>query len=389
VQYWYSIRGDSVKRGVADELVLFEMAKKGKIKPNDLVWCTASGSGWVAASTVPGLFSTEQSARSEAAPDSGTGESIPSPGPAASTKSRLMVPILIALALAAITGALALMAVMIRERAGHSEALPQLLAPLELEAMATSNELVGIGAGLAAVASSNAAAYLRDRISVCFDADRLDEAEKLINELRENCDDQAGAARLSSRLAGLKRTASRRAGLEIALRQGTLDSATAVELFIIYKERGEEKKLEGLVESMLRERLAMTWENSLSVARLCEAAGWQVSERVALREFDSHASLTGPAEPHLEAARMYEALGEQLKGADLLERYLTNSPLSSAAWFELAAIRSASGDSKSAMKALQMAIEQGGDAACSSARRELRFAPIRDSRAFKTLVGIK
>ena len=157
----------------------------------------------------------------------------------------------------------------------------------------------------------------------------------------------------------------------------------------IFQERKEASTLQDLVEALIRDKGEITSGASLSAARLCKAAGWPVLQKSSLKEFVARAPMSGPAGEYLEVVQMYGALGESGKGADLLTKYLANEPQSSAAWMELSAIRCAAGDSKAAMTALKQAIDRGGNEACANARRDSRFDSIRDTRAFRTLIGIK
>lgn len=384
MQYWYAVRGNSSLRGVADELVLFEMARNGRLKPTDLVWNTTTGSRWVPASTIEGLF--PPIAQAGAADDAAS--VVPgSVQPDAGRRRSWMIPGIVTVVLVSIA---CMMAIVALKFVKVEKTLPKadFLSALEQEAMSSAST-VEMTKGIAAVARSNVVASLRDRIAVCFVQDRLAEAEKLIADLRQTEGGAEFVQRLASRLEGLKRTALRKSELEKELKSGTLDKAGAEELVSIFRERREEAILQALTEDLLRDKSGITPAISLAAARLCNAAGWTTSEKIALREFAGRAAMSGPDSDYLEAVRMYSALGEPLKGADLLARYVTNAPQSCAAWLELAAIRCSAGDFKAGMTALRQAVDRGGNEACASARRDPRFDTVRDTRAFRSLIGIK
>lgn len=385
MQYWYSIKGNSAIRGQADELVLFEMAKNGKLKPSDLVWSTSTGSRWVPASTIEGMFS--QAALAEAARSSGQPEPAVAQSPAGK-QHHWIKTVVVAAALLLVTCVMAFIAMKLVKSA-KPPPKQDFLKSLEEEARSTFST-GDVAVGSMAVGRDNAVASLRDRIAACFAKDQLDESAKLIEELRKTEGGAEFAQRLAVRLDGLRRTASRKGELENALSAGTLDKAGAEELFTIVMERKEEARLQSVTEGLLREKSAITPASSLSAARMCRAAGWRSLQKTALREFCARATMSGPDTDYLEVVNMYSALGEPLKGIDLLSKYLTNSPRSSAAWLELAALQcSAGGDSKAAMAALKQAVEGGGQDACSAARRDARFDSIRNTSAFRNLIGIK
>ena len=384
MQYWYATRGTSTTRGMADELVLFEMAKKGRIRPSDLVWSTTTGSCWVPASTIEGLFLTLPAEHETAAALAEV------PGIRrvdAGNPGKWIYPLLVAVAMLCVAGAMALVAVKV-VRARRMPPPTGFLAEIERKAMGNAMP-GGVAEAVASSTRSNLVASLKDRISACIVDDRLAEAEELITTLRQTEGGEELAGRLTTRLGGLKRTSARKAELERWLQMGTLATAAADELLLICRERGEEANLQKLTEDMLKEKSALTPEMSLSAARLCSEAGWKQLEKSALREFVSRAPMSGPDHEFLEVAQMYSNLGEQARGTELLERYLANSPQSSAAWLEVAAVRCSSGDSKAALVALRQAVEKGGDEACALARRDSRFDAIRDSPAFRILIGIK
>lgn len=384
MQYWYATRGNSTKRGMADELVLFEMAKKGRLKPTDLVWSAATGSCWVPASTIEDLF-LPAAAESETAAAPAV---VPVRNPANVDKHRKWVsPLLVTIAMLCLTCIMSFVAVKV-VRARRVVTPTGFLAKIERTAMADV-VTAGVSESIATSARSNAVASLKDRIYACFINDRLAEAEQLIESLRQTEGGEESAGRLTTRLGGLKRTSARKSELEKALKAGTLDIGAADELLIIYRERKEEDSLLTLTEDLLKDKGSLTPEMSLSAARLCKAADWKQLEKSALREFVSRALMSGPDHDYLEVAQMYSNLGEQAMGTQLLERYLANSPQSSAVWLEIAAIRCSSGDFKESMLALRQAVDKGGDEACALARRDSRFDPIRDSPVFLNLIGIK
>lgn len=53
MQWYYAVNGK--QNGPVEENALFDLARNGQIKPNDLVWNSTMGSQWAKASTVPGL----------------------------------------------------------------------------------------------------------------------------------------------------------------------------------------------------------------------------------------------------------------------------------------------------------------------------------------------
>lgn len=56
VQWFYMIRGDPSRHGLADEQLILDMALRREMGPEDLVWNRESGTEWVRAGSVPGLL---------------------------------------------------------------------------------------------------------------------------------------------------------------------------------------------------------------------------------------------------------------------------------------------------------------------------------------------
>lgn len=56
MKWFYMIRGDASRHGVADGNALAEMARRGQIGPDDLVWNQENGADWLRAGSVPGLL---------------------------------------------------------------------------------------------------------------------------------------------------------------------------------------------------------------------------------------------------------------------------------------------------------------------------------------------
>ena len=66
MQWFYAVNGQ--QNGPVEENVLFELARNGSIKPNDLVWNSTMGTAWAKASTVPGLFAGHPSSAADTPP---------------------------------------------------------------------------------------------------------------------------------------------------------------------------------------------------------------------------------------------------------------------------------------------------------------------------------
>lgn len=72
MQWYYATNGQ--QNGPVDESALFQLAREGKLRPDDLVWNVNMGNQWAKASTVSGLF---------AAPDGGGAQISAAPTPQA------------------------------------------------------------------------------------------------------------------------------------------------------------------------------------------------------------------------------------------------------------------------------------------------------------------
>ena len=107
MKWFYMIRGDVARHGIVDESTLADMARSGQIGPRDLLWNAETGTKWVEAITIPGLFAARQSAAAalHSAPTqdipSGSAPAAPAGGPASRRRNHTVL-LLVALAVAAV-----------------------------------------------------------------------------------------------------------------------------------------------------------------------------------------------------------------------------------------------------------------------------------------------
>jgi hypothetical protein len=294
--YWYASRGDASRRGVADERVLFEMVKKGQLRPTDLVWNASTGARWVSASTIEGLFPEGYVAPGGEAPADG----------AASQGSRRRPWVIALVAAAAAVAVFGIVIAYVIVSSGRKPAAKphsgstDFLTSRQRAALESTNASAQVRQAALVSAKVNAVAALSDKIAVCFGQERFDEAERLIAEMRLQEGGAEQASRLSGRLDAMKKTIARRTALESGMRDGSVDRAGADEL---------------------------------------------------------------------------------------LQIYLAGAPSNRTAWVDLAALLCARDARDSAIKALKHGIERGDDTVRNAVRGDARFAPLRDSREFKDLVG--
>jgi hypothetical protein len=63
MKWFYMVRGDVSRHGLVEDAELAELAKSGRIGPRDLLWNAETGTKWVEAITIPGLFAAPPPSR--------------------------------------------------------------------------------------------------------------------------------------------------------------------------------------------------------------------------------------------------------------------------------------------------------------------------------------
>jgi hypothetical protein len=107
MKWFYMMRNDVTRHGAVDEPTLAEMARNGQLGPRDLVWNGESGTRWIDAASVPGLFPARK-AEPELAP-----VAAPSPASAPTSPSATPAPQGARRRLAWVLGALVLLGVLL------------------------------------------------------------------------------------------------------------------------------------------------------------------------------------------------------------------------------------------------------------------------------------
>jgi hypothetical protein len=100
MRWYYLVKGDAAKHGLADVEQLRALVKSGVLRPADLVWEETGGDHWTPASSIEGLF-PESALREEAKPSA----QAPTGVPARHARPRVMLVVLLALLAALVIAA--------------------------------------------------------------------------------------------------------------------------------------------------------------------------------------------------------------------------------------------------------------------------------------------
>jgi tetratricopeptide (TPR) repeat protein len=356
------------------------MAKADELAPSDLVWRKETGTRWIRADCIEGLFpdAPEEPVVVEA-------EDAPAPPqPAGDKRVRKLGPITWILVAAAVLAAIAVGVVLVAERlylAGKP--IPGL--PVFVPKVSPAEEEASRQAALAA-ARSNRVTELAALVKQYLDQERIEEAMAALSELQEYEAPEELMSPLTRRLGKIEKLAVRREQLKQVLRKGSLTPALAKELFNICRMQAKTEDLLHLVEVMLDDPEFLTPGAALSSVRVCLVSGQDALLRRALNGFVLKSPKKGPFADYLEVANVYCSIGKAEEAKALLEAYLKNEPEVWQAWLELAAMTTSAQDIKPSLAAVKQATEHGGNVARDIARKDSRFASIRNTRSFKRYV---
>jgi hypothetical protein len=394
MQWYYKDKADGSRHGVAEEPALFEMARKGELKPGDLVCSEQTGTRWVPASTIKGLFDkpVEATAPAQAAP---APQSVKSKRP---EKDRKKIPVN-----AVVMGAIAICAAaaVIYYLKSHST-IEEFLPKADGQSPPTSTPWPEIPTdvtptpvsqeGTADNTDTNVpspAASIIEQMNKCMAEEDTDKASKLLMELAQSSEETLVVRAMSKKLSLLKQTLLRVKQCENALRKGELGPDGIRELVAYYESRKRTADLLKITAGILSNSNTLTTETSLGVARLSTILKEYGQTKIALDNYVSTVKVSKNVKEYIEVARMFNTVNDPLRGATLLNNYLERESTDSTVWFEFAALKCAGGDSDSAIEALKKAIKYGYEDVKEKARQDNRFAPIKEQRAFKKLIGSK
>jgi|GEM_PF-6274547 len=377
--WYYAERGRATNHGLVDELMLFDLAREGRLKPDDMVWSAADGKKWVKASTIEGLFPKDDHGnavihpRAEVAPHEHL----------QTVRERPMVLKFVAIAAGmgfVVAVGVAVYAGLRRPPAVEPPPPPPVVA-VEAPPVKTSSVTIAT-----AVIASNNVAVLVSQAVAALREERFDVAAMAVREMARFPEASNDYSNLSAQLEVLQRKFARRTELCALLDKGGLSSATAAELVQLHRERKIEPQLIEQAARILRDKKALSGNMALSVARVffqCKGYG---QARVALKEFAGRAAWSGSADDYIDAAKMCTRVEEMELGAGILEKYVRSESDSGPAWLELAAIQSSLNDTKAAFRALEAAVRFGGNQLRRKAIEDARFDNVRETRTFQRLV---
>ncbi|MCK5849984.1 MAG: DUF4339 domain-containing protein [Kiritimatiellae bacterium] len=363
MQWFYAHLGDTDNRGVVEQEELFEMARKGKLGPSDLVWNQQEDVGWVPASSVRGLF-PEPSEENIPAPEKEIEVTAPPPEPA---KSGKFIPILLILALLMVTAVVYTM----REEADR----------IRKEEKATPDP---------EVARSNKITKLVKQIDSALTNDNPKKAASLLTELSEYDHENNHTTEFSNQIDALNADLSQINTLWQSLYAGTLTDKSAKTLIKLYDDRGGSSRvIDCGMGIMSNKTITSRLHCHLSLALLFKALEHTENAENALNQFITNADYKGKEDIYIEASRMLTAQGRTKLTTEVLQKYLENQPTNSIAWLELAAVQSEGNTLKDSMNSLKKAIIYGNNNTKRAAVQDTRFKPIKNKRSFRKLTKVK
>ena len=373
MRWFYSSEGDGSKRGLVEQDALFEMAKKGELKPSDLVWQEDSEEGWMPASSVQGLFTGQEK---EAAAEPGAQP--PAPGappetakaPPPQAKKPLRKVVVALSALAVLMTAAVVITVVVEKLGGEPPEPPPTGPPPE-------------------VVRSNRVVQISQDIDTCLEHEDLGRARQLWTEMKEKDDTGLITESYRKRINALQVELSHFMEMQKTLRAGNINDKTIAELVRAYEKRGGNAALLELADSVLADQTALTPPKTVALARLFRALKDADRLRNTLGVFSAIAPTNGPVDTHLEVVKMYTAENMPTNAMQLLEKYLTGESKNTTAWYELGALRCSNGQDDKGMDALKMAVEFGNDDTKRAAIADPRYKSISERWSFRRLTKIK
>jgi len=406
MEWYYKDKTDGSRHGVVEQPDLFEMARKGELKPGDLVCSEQTGTRWVTASTIQGLFDKSV----EAPPPAKT-----APVPKSSKSERTGKGMNKTLVNAAVWGTIVVCVgaalFYYLKSSGTIDTFtpsgdvqppttpapsptptskptptpapetPTAVAPAPVpQEVTTGNTDVNVPSPMAATI---------EQLNKCIANEESEKASKLLTDLAMSSEETAVVRELSKRVSLMKQTLLRVKQLQVSLLKGELTPAGIKELAAYYESRKRTPDLLRLTAGMLSNTDALTSETSLGIARLCAVLKERDQTKTALATYVSTVQIAKNVKEYIEVARMFNTANDPLHGAAFLQKYLDREATNSTVLLEFAALKCVGGDSDAALEALRKAVKYGYEDAKEKARDDDRFAPIKEKRAFKKLTSPK
>lgn len=341
MRWFYTKLQGNLEHGLVEAEVLHEMAQKGTLSREDVIWAEDSGSGWALAETLQGLFPEKKEKialevkpdAQYAAPvqDQQTAQTQVSPKARRKRKKRRRLFFLFLVC--AVAG-------VVHYREKISERIPEeikayLPLPVDEEAIAA------------------------------MEAAELESAAAV----KAKSEEDAGRSRLL--------------GLKTALEAGSLDAAGARQMMDLWFEYDNL----GQMPVYLRRLLEAKGGVSDAVYRsVLYSAAVINDEKLVLRAINGYeAGLTAESSSGI-CLEVATVCGEKIsanRAADLLMKFLEKQQEAPLLWLELAAIQLQSGNEKDALNSLKKACDSGNSVIKEAALADKRFDAIRDTSTFR------
>jgi hypothetical protein len=397
MQWYFKDKNDGSRHGIVEETALFDMARKGEIKPTDLVWSDKTGGHWVQASTVEDLFPAQDGTKGKVV-------SIKTAPPPAfdeqreATKKKSVVPIALLLVFIGMVGGLGV--VYLR---GPGEKLKS-TSPQELPAARQSETKpakfetapqppIVPSPVIPPPAQSNPALVvvtiektaIIDQFNSALANEEVAKASKLLVDLAQSDAKTEKVQELSKRLNAVRQSLARSRQLEAALRSGNMDAQMAAEIVTVYDGRKKRNELVNMTKEIMTSTNALSPDVDLGIARVCVVLKDHEQTKAALSNYTTRVIVKTDLMEYIEAAKMFQSENDPMRGADLMQKYLAGDPTNPLAWFEYSAWKCACGDSDEAYEGLKKSVGYGGNDMKKKAQHDDRFKPIMDTRKFRRL----
>ncbi len=382
-RWFYAKRGNVRLHGVADELTLGQMLRRGELRAHDLVWKLEDGTGWLPLSRSGICVAEDVPAEpvvAAVAPDQGHDADNRS---TSEITFRLTPRLMRLLEILAVLVFLQVVMLLLREPLSRVDlAVPAARAPVIVaeRPAVTPEEAAEIEAENLLQGTLTS---LRSRIRQSLERQDVATASRLIVELHQQLGDTPEVTDYLTSLAVLRTALGRMEAWHAKLLDGTLAEDDAENWAEIAQRYRRERHVRAQVDRVLDDTDNLSPSRAIAAFFVSRSIGDLARAQRALNIYER---MQPPPESYaqLEALlSLYTGSGFVEDAIRSLEQFLERYPNSTAAWLEYGALQAQAGDSRGAVSSVRNAVRHGGTAAKQRARDDPRFDPVRESWGFR------
>ena len=381
MDYYYSIRGDAARHGVASLSQLQKMAAQGELRPVDLVWRIGSGTTWVPASEIKKIFpDPEPEPAPEVAAPPPVEESRPSKKAAAPKAKKS------AASKSSPVGAVVAVLVLIAFIGGGYVVWKKVMGG----AVAGDSDSV-------ATVTTTTTTTTQPAPPVDYEA-KLSEAESLIQSGKLNDalpvtltlithdDYRVRALALSADLPPDQQWVFRAKQVQALITKGTMAPIMARDLVRDIIAMGKKTELVAMMEAIMAKPANVSPPTCEAVVLLMRALRMDAHSYRMLMSYTQHCVETNNEEGVVTGARLLAEQDSTDEALAKLNKYLSVHPDALEARIELAAVLALTGEERRALDELKTGMDINEKRVKQAARSDARFDPMRNSWSFKRLV---